>query len=78
MRAQIEQMQRILTRAEKMKGQWMLSCDDSPACREIFAHHSFVQLPIKYASSGTAGQAKPTSWELLIVSPGLAEQMKAA
>lgn len=73
-----EEMQRVRTRTDQMKGQWMLSCDDSPACREIFSDHTFVQLPIKYASSGAAGQAKPTSWELLILSPGLAEKKRAA
>lgn len=74
----VQDMERLRNRLRKMKGQWMLSCDDSPQCRELFASFDFEQLPIKYASSGTIGAAKPTRYELLVLSPGIAKEARNA
>lgn len=73
-----QDMERLRDRLTKMKGQWMLSCDDSPQCREIFAAFDFAELPIKYASSGANGGPKPTRYELLIMSRGISMEVDNA
>lgn len=64
-------MQRLRARLDKMRGQWILSCDDSPQCRAIFGGLPSLSIPIRYAMTGRAGK-RPQSSELLILSPGIA------
>src|SRR5690606_15076455 len=72
-----QEMQRLRARLDKMKGAWLLSCDDSPQCRSIFSGLERVEIPIKY-SPGAIGAKRELSQELIILSPGLATRLKAA
>ena len=63
-------MQRIRNRLDMVKGQWLLSCDDSPVCREIFGDLNLVSVPIKY-SAGTTSANRPQKAELLVASAGI-------
>lgn len=68
-----EQMTRLRARLTTLRGRWMLSCDNSPQCRQVFAGLESVEIPIKY-SPGAIGAKRKQSSELLILSPGLDSQ----
>lgn len=63
-------MQRLRNRTDIMKGKWLLSCDDSEVCREIFDGCNFISIPIRY-SAGTNYAGRPEKHELLIASDGI-------
>jgi DNA adenine methylase len=63
-------MQRLRNRLDRAKGKWILSCDDSEICREIFADFDFISIPIKY-SAGTNTTERKQKAELLVVSDGI-------
>lgn len=63
-------MARIRSRLTTLKGHWILSCDDSPACRRVFAGQLALRIPISYTLGG-GGKAKAV-YELLILHPSLA------
>lgn len=69
-----EEMSAARERLDTMSGAWLLTCDDSAACRSIFAGLPALRMSIKYAlgsRSATGGEAKE-SGELLIFEPSLA------
>lgn len=63
-------MARIRARLGTLEGKWILSCDDSPACRRVFAGLPARRLAIKYTLAA-AGAAKE-SYELLVLHPDIA------
>lgn len=63
-------MARLRASLDPLQGRWMLSCDDSPACRRVFAGLFARRLDIAYTLAG-AGKAK-ASHELLILHPDIA------
>lgn len=63
-------MERIRARLDTIKGRWILSCDDSPACRRVFSGLPALRIPISYTIGG-AGRAKETH-ELLVLHPAIA------
>ncbi len=65
-----EDMARIRTRLDTLKGKWILSCDDSPACRRVFAGLPARRLAINYTLGG-GGKSK-AAHELLILHPAIA------
>ncbi len=67
-----EDMRRVRTRLDKLKATWLLTCDDSPACREVFAGLPYREMSIRY-SLGKNSSPK-TSGELLILHPNLAAE----
>jgi DNA adenine methylase len=72
-------MQRLRNRLDKIKGSWILTCDDSPTCRKVFAGLHFSPLSIKYTlSNGRDGKRSKESGEMLVFSPRLKHQCKLA
>lgn len=54
-----------------IKGKWLLSCDGSDICREIFADFAKIEVPFKY-SAGTGGRIRPVKSEMLVACDALA------
>lgn len=54
-----------------IKGKWLLSCDGSDICREIFSDFAKVEVPFKY-SAGTGGRIRPVKSEMLVACDALA------
>lgn len=54
-----------------IKGKWLLSCDGSDICREIFADFAKVEVPFKY-SAGTGSRIRPERSEMLVACDALA------
>ena len=48
-----------------IKGKWLLSCDGSDICREIFSDFAKVEVPFKY-SAGTGDRIRPEKSEMLV------------
>lgn len=65
-----EDMARVRARLDRLQGTFALTCDDSPACREIFAGLPAREMSIRY-SLGKNSSGK-VSGELLILHPALA------
>jgi DNA adenine methylase len=63
-------MARVRRRLDKLKGQWLLTCDDSPECRKVFSGLPAQPMSIRY-SLAKNGSAKD-SGELLVFHPALA------
>ena len=63
-------MNRLRNRLERMQGKWLVSCDDSEICREIFDGFNFVSVPIKY-SAGTNTTQRKTKAELIVASDSI-------
>lgn len=63
-------MTRVRNRLDVMKGKWLLSCDNSPICREIFEGFKWIEIPIKY-SAGTNTSERTEKSELLVLSEGI-------
>jgi len=63
-------MTRVCKRLKLLKGQWLLSCDNSDVCQNIFKGMRSVVIPIKY-SAGTNYQYRPSKSELLVMSDGI-------
>lgn len=64
-------MRRVRDRLDTLAGKWLLTCDDSPVCREIFAGLPIKEMAIKY-SLGTKTSAPKQSRELLVMHPDVA------
>lgn len=74
-------MGRVRARLNKLKGQWLLTCDDSPQCRTIFAGLPHLKLQIRYTLANTRGNKtarSKQSGEMLIACPAIAERHAAA
>ena len=54
-----------------IKGKWLLSCDGSDICREIFADFAKVEIPFRY-SAGTGDRIRPVKSEMLVACDVLA------
>ena len=68
-----EDMARVRARLDKLQGTWLLTCDDSPACREIFDGLPMQPMAIRYRLGNHAERPKE-SGELLIMHPRLAPE----
>lgn len=55
----------------ELKGRWVLTCDDSPTCREIFAGLPQGKASIKYSIHLAPGKERRESGELIVCSPNL-------
>lgn len=64
-------MAAVRQRLDTLAGKWLLTCDDSPVCRQIFDGLPILEMGIKY-SLGTRAGAPRQSGELLVMHPGLA------
>lgn len=65
-----EDMSRIRRRLDTMNGKWMLTCDDSPACRRVYEGLPALRVPISYTLGGAD---KPRDvHELVILHPAIA------
>lgn len=63
----MEQYVRMANIARTMKGKMLISVNDIPEMRDVFAEFNIQQLPIKYSRArGVEGQARKQSFELLI------------
>jgi len=73
-------MQRVRDVLSKLKGKWILTCDNSPTCREIFSGLPQQSVPIRYSVYLAPGQPRRESSELIVHSPNLnlEEMPKAA
>lgn len=72
-------MQAVRDTLSHIKGRWVLTCDDSPVCRKIFAGIPQRRVSIRYSVSLTPGQQRRESGELIVLSPNLnAEEMPKA
>ncbi|MBC2592708.1 DNA adenine methylase [Ruficoccus amylovorans] len=67
---QPEDMARVRRCLDRLRGTWLLTCDDSPACREIFAGLPYREMSIRYSLNKNSGGK--VSGELLILHPSLA------
>lgn len=63
-------MTAVRERLDTLAGKWLLTCDDSPICREIFDGLPMVEMAIKY-SLGAHSSAPKQSGELLVIHPEL-------
>jgi DNA adenine methylase len=66
-----EQMVRVRRRLDKLQGKWLLTCDDSAECRDIFAGLPVQPMSIRYSIGQWSGNSKE-SGELLVFHPDLA------
>jgi DNA adenine methylase len=66
----VEDMTRVRLRLDKLQGTWLLTCDDSPACREVFAGLPYREMSIRYSLNKNS--SAKVSGELLILHPALA------
>lgn len=64
-----ETMQSVRDCLNGLQGRWILTCDDSPACRDIFAGLTLERVPIKYTTSRIKNGK--VSYELIVQSPNL-------
>ncbi|MBO6102105.1 MAG: hypothetical protein J6P03_02490, partial [Opitutales bacterium] len=71
-----EDMQILRNSLYSLKGKWLLSCDGSDICREIFADFAKIEVPFKY-SSGTQYVGRPVKSEMLVACDSLADAMHA-
>lgn len=60
------EMQRLADHARTLQGKFIITVDDSEACREIFTDFEKTQIPIRYGSRSVKGKKNPTSYELII------------
>ena len=58
-----------------LKGKWLLSCDGSDICREIFSDFAKVEVPFKY-SAGTGSRIRPERSEMLVACDALADALQ--
>ena len=63
-------MKCLCERIKPLKGNWLLTCDDSIQCRSIFRGLPFIELHSHYSLARASGTRKPSK-ELLIISPKL-------
>jgi len=71
-------MQRLADLLRKLKSRWLLSCDASPQCLDIFKGYEQIRIPIKYTVAGCLSRKLPVSWELLVKSKNLELPLKKA
>ncbi len=64
------EMERVRQRLDKLKGRWLLTCDDSPQCRRIFDSYPVHQMQIRYTTCLSPTQK--LSNEMLVIHPDLA------
>lgn len=58
-----------------IKGKWLLSCDGSDICREIFSDFAKIEVPFKY-SAGTGDRIRPEKSEMLVACDALADALQ--
>jgi DNA adenine methylase len=73
----VEEMTRLRKRLGKLKAKWMLTCDDSPQCREIFSGLPAQKIAVKYALANKPKTKTRTFGELLIMHPAISEKAPA-
>ena len=59
-----------------IKGKWLLSCDGSDICREIFTDFAKVEVPFKY-SAGTGDRIRPERSEMIVACDELADALQS-
>ena len=59
-----------------IKGKWLLSCDGSDICREIFTDFAKVEVPFKY-SAGTGDRIRPERSEMIVACDALADALQS-
>lgn len=69
-------MQRVRNTLYTLKGKWLLSCDGSDVCREIFADFAKVEIPFRY-SAGTQYKDRALKCEMLVACDELADSLQA-
>ena len=67
-------MERLRNELYTLKGKWLLSCDGSDICREIFADFAHVEVPYRY-TSGTQYVGRPIKSEMLVACDALADAL---
>lgn len=67
-------MERIRNKLYTIKGAWLLSCDGSDICREIFKDFECAEIAFKY-SAGTNYTERPQKSEMLVACDALANRM---
>ena len=67
-----EDMIRLRDCLEKSKAKWLLSCDGSEDCKEIFKHNSTKEIDIIY---GLANKSGKKSKELLVMSDSVSKNV---
>lgn len=72
-----EDMEILRNRLYTLKGKWLLSCDGSDICREIFGDFAKVEIPFKY-SAGTGDRVRPEKSEMIVACDALAEALQNA
>ena len=75
------EMQRVRDRLDQAKSMWILTCDDSEQCREIFAGLPFQEATVKYSTENqrtNASKVRKDFGELIVMAPALAEKLQAA
>jgi hypothetical protein len=50
----------------------MLTCDDSPQCREIFSGYPALQVSMKHSLGNSEGKDTPDYHELIVLHPAIA------
>lgn len=70
-----EDMEILRNRLYTLKGKWILSCDGSDICREIFADFTKVEVPYRY-TSGTNYVGRPLKSEMLVACDALADALQ--
>ena len=67
----VADMEMLRNSLYSIKGKWLLSCDGSDICREIFADFAKVEIPFRY-SAGTGDRIRPVKSEMLVACDALA------
>ena len=70
-----EDMEILRNKLYTLKGKWLLSCDGSDICREIFGDFARVEIPFKY-SAGTGDRVRPEKSEMIVACDTLAEPLQ--
>lgn len=75
-------MERVRTRLDNLKGNWILTCDDSDACRRIFKGLPVQRTKIKYSTGNTrkgkGPKTRKTFGELIVIDPRIAPRSAKA
>ncbi len=68
-------MEMLRNKLYNLKGRWLLSCDGSDICREIFADFAKVEISFKY-SAGTGNRVRPEKREMIVACDALADDLQ--
>ncbi len=69
-------MEMLRNKLYTLKGKWLLSCDGSDICRDIFTDFAKVEIPFKY-SAGTNYSDRPQKSEMIVACDALADALQA-